>query len=206
MKKILVALAVLLSSYFAQAQAYDSQIDYKKKNEAGVTIEYKIPQGIVEDALKKKLENLGLKIKNSKGFMVAFSAVINSISSNSFEYAFQVDRKSKREKETTVINVVMLGNEVNATPENASKVKEFLNELGSSIEAAYLESQIKEQEEVVAKNEKKNRNLVDDIASLEKKIRNLQEDLAKTKREQEEQAKEVTRQQEILNTIKAKRK
>jgi hypothetical protein len=206
MKKMILPLVMMLFSYVALAQAYDSQVDYKKKNEPAVTAEYKIPQNIVEDALKRKLENLGLKLKNSKGFMVAYSAVINNISSNSYEYAFQVDRKSKREKETTVINVVLLGNETNATAENSSKVKDFLNDLGGTIEAAYLESQIKDQEDVLSKNEKKNRNLLDDIASLEKKIRNTQDDLAKTKKEQDEQSKEVKRQQDILETLKAKRK
>jgi hypothetical protein len=206
MKNIILVVVFFITAQFSTAQAYDGSVDYLKKSQAAVIAEYKYPQETVEKTLKDKLERLGLKVKSSKGFLVAYNAVIGSISSNQMEYAFQVDRKSKREKETTVISMVMNVNDVNATADNASKAKDFLNELAPAIDALNIDNMVADQSSVVEKAQKKNKNLQEDIESLEKKIRNYQDDLAKTKRQQEEQVKEVQRQQEILETIKAKRK
>ena len=206
MKKIILVVVCFITAQFAMAQAYDGSVDYLKKSQAAVIAEYKYPQETVEKTLKDKLERLGLKVKSSKGFLVAYNAVIASISTNQMEYAFQVDRKSKREKETTVISMVMNVNDVNATADNASKAKDFLNELAPAIDGLNVDNMVADQTSVLEKAQKKNKNLQDDIASLEKKIRNYQDDLAKTKKQQEEQVKEVQRQQEILDTIKAKRK
>ncbi len=206
MKKIILVVASFITAQFAIAQAYDGSVDYLKKSQAAVIAEYKYPQETVEKTLKDKLERLGLKVKSTKGFLVAYNAVISSVSSNQMEYAFQVDRKSKREKETTVISMVMNAADVNVTADNASKAKDFLNELAPAIDALNIDNMVADQATVLEKAQKKNKNLQDDIESLEKKIRNYQDDLAKTKRQQEDQVKEVARQQEILETIKAKRK
>jgi hypothetical protein len=206
MKKIILVVVCFIIAQFSMAQAYDGSVDYLKKSQAAVIAEYKYPQETVEKTLKDKLERLGLKVKSSKGFLVAYNAVIGSISSNQMEYAFQVDRKSKREKETTVISMVINVNDVNATVDNASKAKDFLNELAPAIDALNVDNMVADQTSVLEKAQKKNKNLQEDIESLEKKIRNYQDDLSKTKRQQEDQTKEVQRQQEILDTIKAKRK
>ncbi len=206
MKKTLTLLVAFAITQISFAQAYDGTVDYLKKSQAAVIVEYKYPQETVEKTLKNKLELLGLKVKSTKGFLVAYNAVIGSITSNQMEYAFQVDRKSKREKETTVISMVMNVNDVNVTADNTVKAKEFLNELAAPIDAMNVDNMVADQNVVLEKAQKKSKNLQDDIASLEKKIRNLQDDLAKTRRDQEEQTKEVARQQEILNTIKAKKK
>jgi hypothetical protein len=206
MKKILTLLVAFAITQISFAQAYDGTVDYLKKSQAAVIAEFKYPQETVEKSLKDKLERLGLKVKSTKGFLVAYNAVINSISNNPIEYAFQVDRKSKREKETTVISMVMNVNDANVTADNAAKAKEFLNDLAAPIDALNVDNMVADQTVVLEKAQKKNKNLQDDIANLEKKIRNYQDDLAKTKREQDEQTKEVARQQEILNTIKAKKK
>jgi hypothetical protein len=206
MKKIILVVVCFIIAQFSMAQAYDGSVDYLKKSQAAVIAEYKYPQETVEKTLRDKLERLGLKVKSSKGFLIAYNAVISSVSSNQMEYAFQVDRKSKREKETTVISMVMNVNDVNATADNASKAKDFLNELAPAIDALNIDNMVTDQTTVLEKVQKKNKNLQEDIEGLEKKIRNYQDDLAKTKRQQEDQVKEVQRQQEILDTIKAKRK
>jgi hypothetical protein len=206
MKKLITLLFAVAMAQFTFAQAYDGTADYNKKSQAAVLVEYKYPQETVENALKDKLERQGLKLKSTKGYLVAYNSVISSINSAQIEYAFMVDRKSKREKETTVITLVMNIADVNATADNASKAKDFLNEMGASIDALNTENMIVDQTKILEKAEKKNKGLLEDISDLEKKIRKYQDELSKTKRDQEDQAKEVKRQQEILDTIKAKRK
>ncbi len=206
MKKFITLLLAIATAQISYCQAYDGTADYNKKSQAAVLIEYKYPQETVEKALKDKLELQGLKLKSNKSYIVAYNSVISNISSNQIEYAFMVDRKSKREKETTVITLVMNIADVNATADNAAKAKDFLNELGISIDALNVENMVVDQTKIFEKAEKKNKNLLEDISDLEKKIRKYQDELSKTKRDQDDQQKEVKRQQDILDTIKAKRK
>jgi chromosome segregation ATPase len=79
------------------------------------------------------------------------------------------------------------------------KAKSFLNNMMPDIEAANLELQIKAQEELVAKAEKKLRNLKDDQASLEKKLQ-------ENKTDQENTQKDIENQKQALGTLIGKRK
>ncbi len=79
------------------------------------------------------------------------------------------------------------------------KVKAFLSNLYPDIEEANLELQIKSQDEVVVKAEKKFKDLQDEKADLEKKLKKNQEDL-------ERQQKEIENQRASLDLLKGKRK
>ena len=206
MKKFILFILLIAQVYFCAAQAFDGTADYNKSSQAAILVEYKYPVEIVEKSLKDKLERLGLKMKTNKGYLIAYNATIAKISANQMDYAFMVDRKSKREKETTVLTLVINLNNVNTVSENSRMAKDFLNELQPAIDALQIETMVADQTTLLEKAQKKNKNLQDDIVNTEKKIRNLQDDLAKINREQQEQDKEVKRQQEILETIKAKRK
>ncbi len=205
MKKIIILALSVMFYQFSIAQAYEGQIEYNKKSQPAVLIEYKYPQETVEKILKDKLERLGLKVKSSKGFLVVYNAVISSISSTAMDYAFQVDRKSKREKDIILITMVMNVGEASATAENSTNAKTFLNDLAPSIEGLNTDNMINDQYQALSKAQKKYKNLQEDQASLEKKIRNLQDDLSKNGREQIDQLNEVKRQEEILETLKAKK-
>ena len=74
------------------------------------------------------------------------------------------------------------------------------------VEDAHLDLQVKAQEEVVTKSEKKFKSLVDEQASLEKKIEDLQKALEKNKQNQEEQQKTVETSKTALDELKAKRR
>jgi peptidoglycan hydrolase CwlO-like protein len=74
------------------------------------------------------------------------------------------------------------------------------------VEAFNLELQIKDQEEMVAKAEKKLKNLQGDQESIEKKIKKLQDDLKGNAKDQQDQQKEIEKQRQTLDAVKAKRK
>ena len=83
--------------------------------------------------------------------------------------------------------------------ENVGKAKLFLNNMLPDIEAAHLEIQIKDQEEVVAKAENKLKDLKDDQVSLEKKLQQNKED-------QESTQKDIETQKQALGILVGKRK
>ncbi len=206
MKKIKLLVLAFTICQFSFAQAYDGQIEYNKKPQAAVIAEFKYPEETIEKTLKDKIDRLGLKLKSSKGFLVAYNAVISSISSNAADYAFKIERKSKREKDVMLVSLVMNVGDANTIADNAANAKSFLNDLMPAIDALNTDNMINDQYEALTKAQKKYKNLQEDQQSLEKKIRNLQDDLSKNSREQQDQQNEVKRQQEILDAIKAKKK
>lgn len=205
MKKILLSAFIMASSYISFGQVYDGLVEYNKKDQPAVMSDYKFPEETVEKALKEKLEKLGLKVKSSKGFLVVSNSIISSIAPIPMDYAFKVDRKSKKEKDITTVSLVMAVGDVNNTAANSSNAKTFLSDLAPAVDATNTDNMVNDQYAALTKAQKKYKNLQDDQTSLEKKIRNLQDDLAANAKDQQDQLKEVQRQQDILNTWKAKK-
>ncbi len=199
------------------SQAYEGTIEYSKKKQQAFMIDYPYPPEAVENALVKKMEQLGYKSKEErglfnkdKGFRVYKSAFITDISESSMDYAFKVEAKGKKDKDQSVVYLVLIkdGENAKSTFEAAGveKGKSFLNNLLPLMEEAGLELQIKNQEETVTKAEKKLSNLKDDQTSMEKKIKKLQEDLIDNAKNQENQQKEIEAQKLALDAFKGKRK
>ena len=200
---LMIVMAIILQNSYGQV--YESKIDYNKTSQAAVVAEYKYSEEIVQKTLRDKLERMGYKIRNTRGFLVITNAVISSISSKPLEYAFKVERKNRREKDIALLSVIVKENEVNATADNSEKLKSFLSELIPYIEATNVDFMVNEQYAAVVKSQKKLKNLQDDQNSLERKVRYLQDDLKRNAKDQDDLQKEILRQQEVLDAYKAKK-
>ena len=200
---LMIAMAIALQNSYGQV--YESKIDYKKTSQSAVVGEYKYSEEIVQKTLRDKWERMGYKIKSTKGFLVVSNAVIGSVSSKPLEYAFKVERKSRKEKDITLLSAIINENDANATADNSEKLKSFLSELIPFIEATNLDFMVNEQYDAVVKSQKKFKNLQDNQNSIERKIRNLQDDLKRNAKDQDEMQKEITKQQELLDGLKAKK-
>jgi peptidoglycan hydrolase CwlO-like protein len=125
-----------------------------------------------------------------------------------------VDRKSRREKDLSVVYLVVgkNGEDIkarvvnNVTRSNLPAAKDLLNNMVSSIGAYNLEVQIQDQDDAVKKAQKKYDGLVSDQKDLEKKIKNLQDKQEQNKTDQKKQDAELKKQQSILEVLKGKRK
>lgn len=203
--KNITFLLFVISVQFSYAQVYEGKIDYNKISQAAVIAEYKYPEATVEKTLTDKLERMGYKVKSNKGFLVISNAVITAINIKPLEYAFKIERKSKKEKDITIVSLIMNENNVNTTVANSANGKDFLIGLSPAIDSANTDNMVNEQYDAVAKSQKKLKSLQDDQNSMEKKIHNLEDDLRKNAKEQENQQKEITKQQEVLEAFKAKK-
>lgn len=203
--KTLLLFLFAMSLQCSFAQVIEGKIDYNKISQPAVIAEYKYPEATVEKTLTDKLERMGYKVKSSKGFLIISNAVISTISSKPMDYAFKIERKSKKEKDITIVSLVMNENNVNTIVDNSANCKSFLTDLSPAIDAANTDNMINEQYEAVVKSQKKLKNLQDDQMNMEKKIRNLEDDLKKNAKEQEDQQKEITKQQDVLDAFKAKK-
>ena len=211
MKKIVFSFwSVVLFSAMASAQAYEGKTDFDKKKQSAFVIEFPYPPEAVENAIVKKMEKLGYKgreekgiFNKDKGFHDYKNVYITDISSKRMDYMMKVERKSRREKDESILYLVILKDGENAVPgfdaADMDHAKSFLNRLQPDVEAANLELQIKEQEDLVAKAEKKLRDLEHDKDELEKK-------LDQNKKDQEDTQRDIENQKQILESLKLKRK
>lgn len=218
MKRISILLiAVFVLHMIVPAQAYEGKIEYDKKKQDAFLIEFTYSSEAVEGAFIEKMKNIGYRAREEKGmfnkdkgFIVFKSALITEISDTRMDYIIKVERKSRKEKDESVLYMIVSKDGNNAMAQLSSSevgnAKYFLNDLLPHVEAFDLELQIREQENTVAKTEKKLKDLKDDKESLEKKIKNLQNDLKKNEKDQEDTEKDIESQKKILEVLRGKRK
>lgn len=192
------------------SQAYEGSIEYDKKKQDAFLIDFAYPPEAAENAIIQKFNQLGYKPKEEKGilnrdkgFKIFKSAFLNEISTSSMDYLFKVEKKSRKEKEESILYLVMQQNGQNAKSgfdaDMTQKVKLFLNNLTPSVAAANLEIQITDQEAVVTKAEKKLSSLKTDHDDLEKKI-------ADNEKAQTDTQKDIENQKMRLGELKGQRR
>ncbi|HLG41688.1 MAG TPA: hypothetical protein VI461_18555, partial [Chitinophagaceae bacterium] len=129
--RILTSLLAVIFAMTVSAQSYEGSIDYQKKDQKAMIIEFPYSPSVVEDAIIEKMEKMGYKKKESKGFMVYKNAVISAISSEPADYMIKVERKSRKEKDESVVYLVMNRAEENIIARSDalvnSNLKTFLN-------------------------------------------------------------------------------
>jgi hypothetical protein len=216
-KKAFSFFLFLFTVMAAFSQAYEGSIEYDKKKQQAFMIDYNYPPESVEAAIVQKMESMGYKAKEEKGifnkdkgFIIFKGAFIPDISPSSMDYIVKVERKSRREKDESVIYMIILKDGNNAKDgfeaQDVSNAKRFLNDLLPNVEASHLEFQIKAQEEVVGKAEKKLKNLQDDKKDMEEKIRKLQDDIKTNEKNQQNTEQEIANKKTALDALKGKRK
>src|SRR5690606_380304 len=209
MRKILLAVLVILSTEFAVAQpsAVPGRVEYQKGYKSAALLELPYAPDIVEAAIKDYMLKKGIKEQKIKGFQTFKGARMTDTDGELADLYFKVERKSRKENNmSSVYLIVGRPNEnVSLRPlEDSYRVddgRSFLEEIIPSIDAYNLEVMIKKQDDVVKKEEKKLKNLIDNQRDMEDKIRNLEEKLAQNKRDQEEQSANLTRQREAKQAM-----
>lgn len=209
-KKFLLASFFFSLTHFLFAQSYEGTIKYDKKTQRAIMIDYAFPPEAVENAIIEKMAKMGYKPKeekglfnSDKGFLVFKSAYVTDISDQAMDFIVKVERKSRKESDESTMYMIMSRGDQNAIEslgaEGVSRSKTFLNSLLPDVEAAHLEIQIKDQEDVLAKAEKKLKGLRDDQNDLEKKLRD-------NKKDQENTEKDIDAQRKTLETLQSKRR
>lgn len=210
MNKISFLLMSLTITMTALSQAYEGTIQYGKKKQPAIAIDYSYPAQAVENAIIRRMEKLGYRVKEEKGllnrdkgFLIFKNTYITDISKEKLDYIIKVERKSRKENDEAILYLIMQKDGTNTfdkmTAEEISSTKDYLNKMLPDIEAANLDLQIKAQEDVVAKAEKKLKDLKIDQASLEAKLQ-------QNKTDQDNTQKDIEAQKQSLGVLFGKRK
>ncbi|MBK6828443.1 MAG: hypothetical protein IPG86_17025 [Chitinophagaceae bacterium] len=210
MKKTGLILLGLLMTFISIGQSYEATIQYDKKKQQAIAIDFVYQPQAVENAIVQKLAKMGYKPKEEKGilnrdkgFLVFKNIFITDILSDRMDYLIKVERKSRKETDEAIMYLVMLKDDKNALgmmdAADAGRAKSFLNNLLPEVEAADLELQIIAHQGVVAKAEKKLRHLNEEQTSLERKI-------ADNKTNQDNTQKDIESQKQALGVLEGKRR
>lgn len=202
MKKVIcLFFAALALTNICFAQAYEGTVKYKKVQQPALVVVYNYPVEIVENALKAKLADKRLKGSTSKGFIRYNNSVISEISRTPLDYSFRVEESGRRDKKVSTVYLVMEGSNAiaNDAATYAANGKLFLNRLAPHVEQSNYIAQIKKQEELMVKEEKRLKELKNENESLQKKIR-------ENEKQQAAQQKVIASQNSILRDLKSKLK
>ena len=212
MKKMILFFSVLLISVITYGQAYEGAVEYQKKQQSAAVIELPYSPSVVDAAmnefLSKKRRSKGSDIKGFTTFRNTQPALNDSANADLY---FKTERKSRKEKEVTVVSLLLAPVE---TPANTSNLhyltmndaKNYLDDLAIAIAAYDLELSIKDQNDAVIKAESKYKSLVSESGDLEKRRTDIEKKIENNKNEVQAQMKEVENQKQKLAQWVAQRK
>lgn len=199
------------SAMMAQPVATEGRVEYQKSNKSAALLELPYPQEIIEKAISETMMKKGIREEKIKDFSVYKGARLSTYDPEVNDLYFKVDKKSRKDKGESRVYLIVgrpsenLGVRTDADAYKLTDGKTFLNELVPAVEAYNLGMNIKDQEEKIAKAEKKLRSLQEDQVDMEKKIRGLQDKLAQNKREQDSQNAELNTQRSARDAMNARR-
>ena len=211
MKKLYVLVLLFTGIYSGICgQSQTTTVEYKKINRDAVSRELPFPEKTVINAIEDTLEKMGYHGKESKGFMVFKGVALSAFGTESYDLYISTDRKSKREKESSVVTMMVSKGEDNfiteaADPGTIKSIKNYLDNISPSIAHYDLEQQIAAQEDIVRKAERKSANLSEDADDLQKKKKKIEEQIADNIKDQAKQKDELTKESQLLEALKAKR-
>ena len=212
MKKYLFFLvSVFFINGAAHSQAQYKFIDFKDAQRPAISVDLPYPEKTVDGALQSKMAKLGYKGKESKGFKEYKGVLMPELGPATYDLYFAIDKKSKKEKDaSTVTMLVSKGNENFITeaddPQTINNAKQILDNLLIGVTSYDLEQQISAQESVVSKEEKRLKTYGQEMEDMQKRKKKLEQQIDQSQRDQAASEKEILKQKELLETLKARRK
>lgn len=211
MKRIIFLAALFFYSCGVFAQAHIVTTEYQKSMQPAVEVEVPFSEKTVINALVDKIEKMGYKAKETKGYTTFKGVRLPELGPDSYDLYFKADRKSRKEKDVSILTMLISTGydkfiSESDNPELIENSKRFLNDQTTVAAAHDLELQIKDQDDATKKAEKKLADLIDDNESMNKKKAKLEKDIEENLKKQEEQKAEIEKQKQIFETLKGKRK
>jgi hypothetical protein len=212
MKKTILFFSILLISLLCYGQAQEGTVEYQKKLQPAAVIELPYPPSVVDAAMDDYLSKKGRSKSNDiKGFATFRNTQPVATDTVNADLYFKTGRKGRKEKEVTVVSLLVMPTEVQTNNANLhyldmNNAKTYLNDLASAIGAYNLELTIKNQNDAVTKAETKYKNLVNDGDDLEKKRTAIDKKIADNKNDQQQQLKEIESEKQKLSQSVSQRK
>lgn len=193
------------------AQSRLATADYQKTKQPGIELDVPFPEKTVSKSIDDYFQKLGYKGKDTKGYLTYKGVRLPQLGSDIYDLYFKTDKKSRKEKDATTVTLMIssgyekfIGDTTNAPLIDSAK--NYLNGLTDRVAAYDLDQQITEQDVALKKALKKLTNLTETGQDLQKKKGKIENDIADNLKGQASQKAESEKQQQILQTLRDKRK
>lgn len=217
MKRTIPLFSLMAASFVFSATAIaqtagEGKVEHTKGNKAAAMIELPYPEDEVGDMLSDVMSARGVKGDKTKGFIVYRNVKLNDNDADLNDLHFKVERKSRKEKDITNVYLIIGKPSENIGARSATdyhkieEAKSFLNTMVPKMESHHLEVQIREQESLVVKAEKKFQGLVEDSVSYVDKIKALEQKMVTNRTDRASQDVEVKKQRQVLEAMRSRRK
>ncbi|TDH20873.1 hypothetical protein EXU57_21000 [Segetibacter sp. 3557_3] len=210
MKKVYSLLCLLLICLAATSQSYTGQTKINKISKMAIINELPFNADVTEDAIKKRMSQLGLSAKKDNGYLVFKNVSLPELGPATYNLYFKSERKSKKEDESALLYMLISDSydsfiSESSDPELISNGKRFLNTFNTPAAGIAIENDIRTQEEGLKKAEKRYNNAVDEGRSLEEKRRKIDRDIEENRKDQEQKKVELERQRQAFEAARSKR-
>ena len=212
MKKIILFFSILLISVLSYGQAYEGTVQYQKQLQPAAVIDLPYPPSVVNAAMDEYLSKKGKSKGNDiKGFTTYRNTQPQQSDSVNADLYFKTERKSRKEKEVTVVSLLLAPADVQTNTGNLhyldmNEARDYLNGLAITIDAYNLELTIKDRNHAVIIAETKYKILTSEGRDLEKKRTTIEKKIADNKNDQQQQLKEIENQKQKLTQSVSQRK
>ena len=210
-KKLFIGLTLFLLQVMAFAQSKMVITDYNKTMQPGIQTEVPFPERTVENAIEDKMQKLGYKGKDTKGYTLYKGVRLTELGPDFLDIYIRSEKKSRKEKDISIVTMLVSSGfekfySDSSKPELMNNARAFLNSFTDVASAYDLEQQIIAQETITVKAGKKYTNLVDDGNDLQRKKTKIETQIQENTKAQADQKSEEEKQRQILDNLKAKRK
>lgn len=208
----LMAASLLFTATAFSQTANEGKVEHTKGDKAAAVIELPYPEDEVAQMLSDEMAARGVKGDKAKGFVVYRNVKLNDKDLDLNDLHFKIERKSRKEKDITNVYLIIgkpsenIGLRAGNDYHKIDEAKSFLNTLVPRMEAHHLEVQIKDQETLLTKAEKKFQGLVEDSVSYVEKIRALEQKMNTNRTDRASQDVEVKKQRQTLEAMRSRRK
>ena len=207
MKKIMLLSPLLLFVSFLFGQASQGLVTYQNKQQPAAVISLPYSAELINMVMNDYLSKKGSKASDIKGFKTYRNTRLMDNDSTGADLYFKIDPANTKDKvQSTVYLMVGVPNEdiANRNPGaqfTMEQAKTFLNNLLPVMESYKLEIQIRDQNDLVIREEKKSKSITDDGLDLTKRKGDLDRKIEANK-----QDTEVEKQKQALSLLINQRK
>ena len=204
-KTLAAALLAGISSIAFAQNAHETRVKFNKEDQNAIVAEYDVPRGVLEDALKERLEKAGLGRKGSeKGFISYKAAVWAEIGPDKVDVYARVDGKGDKSTITVLVSKGYTNFITSASDaDKVQRIQNFLNNFAKDAKAYQLRLAIAAQEEVAAQAAKEVKNSADDGEKLNREREKIEKQIAENKNEQSKKQSIADAESKKLQDLKA---
>ncbi len=207
-----LGLGMLMAFYTASAQSYamEGKVTHNKANKVAAVIEFPYSPEEVTAAIKTMMAERGVKPDKSKDFLLFRNATLTSHMNELHDLHFKVDRKSRKDKNSSLVYLIVgrpsenIALRTESDRHKLEEGKEFLNTVLPHVEKHHLQVQVNTQSGAITKMQKSLQNLEKEQVDLEKRIKQYQDKLIVNKQAQEKARLDLAREREVLEAMKVR--